>query len=747
MRRAVTRMLLGVVAVGLAVSASGAAPATAAANPVDRQAWTRSGTVPTFVADATQVYVAADAGVEQARAFFHIDRALAGASATIVVVEASATSLPAGAAIAACPLTSPLQGSGELSAEAAPSADCSKPVPAQRRSDGSWTVDVTAVEGPAASSAGFGLALVPDLSTPTTFHVGFDAARTTVASAAPVPAIAAAPVPPSGPAATAPTLAPPAAALPVTPPAAAISDGASAGAASVTGAASAAAGPALRSPAPAVAKRPLPLGPVSSPPALVVLALAAVGSLVPGLRLARRRTVTAQWGMEAAGPGSRTGRLPLAAAAAAFLVFAPRLLSEVNVYKFGLLLVLLVGAIGLHILVNWTGELSLAHATLVGLPAFAVAKLSADHGLSPIVLLPVGILVGAAAGGLIGVPAVRARGLQVALVTLAAGVAIDRFFFTKTWMVGPASGAAVSTPRLGPFTFTTARSLYPVLAVLVMAAVAVAWALYRSTVARSLLWVKADKDGAAAFGIPVARYRAAAYVLAGAFAGFSGGLTAMWVQRLTPQAFPMSRSFTYLIIVALAGRGFIGGVAAAAGVIEGGRLFLANGDAFMTYAGPVGLIMTLTRYRDGFNGFGRQLLARLPATTTTTNTTTTNAEERGSAMTDAQEQLDRGPSGPAQPSWAELARTRALTLVGIGLAVLGLVGIGLAWYHAGNTSQVWIQNQELISGGIGGLSLVLIGVALVAYDGLQAARAADAARFERLIEALESRRPAGRRAA
>jgi len=393
------------------------------------------------------------------------------------------------------------------------------------------------------------------------------------------------------------------------------------------------------------------------------------------------------------------------AAAGAFVVL-PAMLAEATVYKLGLVLIVVVGAVGLHLLVNWAGELSLAHAALVGLPAFVAAKLSADHNVSPVLLLPVAVAVGLIAGAVVGLPAIRARGIQVALVTLAAGVAIDRFFFTKTWLVGDGGGAHVSVPRLGPLTFATARSLYPVLALLVVVTIAGMWAFYRSKLGRGLLWVKAQPDAAAAFGIPVARYRTMAYALAGAFAGFSGGLTTLWVQRLTPQAFPLSRSFTYLIIVALAGRGFVGGVAAAAVIIEGGRLFLPNADALFTYGAPIGLVLTLTQHQAGLNGMGRQLA--------------TLVKERTMKRT-----------------------LRPLTIAGGVLVAVGLAAIGLAWYHAGNTSQVWVQNQELISGGIGGLALVVVGIGMVLVDALPARhRAADAERWERLLESLEADRPA-----
>ena len=69
----------------------------------------------------------------------------------------------------------------------------------------------------------------------------------------------------------------------------------------------------------------------------------------------------------------------------------------------------------------------------------------------------------------------------------------------------------------------------------------------------------------------------------------------------------------------------------------------------------------------------------------------------------------------------EAAASRVgLTLGGAVLAIVaGFVAIGLAWYHSGNTNQLWIQNQELISGGVGGLALVLVGVGLLICDQLQ----------------------------
>jgi nitrate reductase gamma subunit len=242
-----------------------------------------------------------------------------------------------------------------------------------------------------------------------------------------------------------------------------------------------------------------------------------------------------------------------------------------------------------------------------------------------------------------------------------------------------------------------------------MLTILAAWVIYRSKLGRGLLWIKAQPDAAAAFGIPVARYRAMAYALAGGFAGLAGGLTTMWVQRLTPEAFPLSRSFTFLIIVALAGRGFLGGVAVAAVLIEGGQLFLASGDAVITYGAPIGLILTLTRHPIGLNGFGRQLAHRLRSFR---------------------------PGGTSAMHNNRLIRP--LLAAGTVSAAMGFASSVLAWYHAGNTSQIWIQNQEMILGGLGGLALVIVGTALVIYDRLLVLRTAEAERWERMLTAFET---------
>lgn len=301
----------------------------------------------------------------------------------------------------------------------------------------------------------------------------------------------------------------------------------------------------------------------------------------------------------------------------------PLLGTDLVVFKSGLLLVALVAVLGLHILVNWAGELSLAHAGAVGLSAFAVLAVSEVWGISPVYLLPFGLVVGTCTGGVIGLTAMRAGGLQVALVTLVAGFAIDRFFLKQLWLVGRVARQA-SKPELGPFDLTSRRSMYILLLILSAASLVAVSRLHGSKLGRGWFWVRQNQAGAAAFGVPVARYRMLAYAVSGAFAGVAGGMYAGWVRTFSGQVFPLQLSFFYLLLAVIAGPGVIWGVVAAVLLLQGGQTFAVDlvgrdlGGAFETaiaYIGPIALLVVITRYQGGLTGIGHVILARLRSVT------------------------------------------------------------------------------------------------------------------------------------
>ena len=314
------------------------------------------------------------------------------------------------------------------------------------------------------------------------------------------------------------------------------------------------------------------------------------------------------------------GGRPIGAICLAGVLALPLFFSNNVTYDAGIVIIFFVGAVGLHVIVNWSGQLSLAQAPMVGLPAYGVLALSATYGISPIYLLPVAAVLGAVVSGAIGLPTLRAHGVQVALVTLVAGIALGEYFYNLTWLVGGAGGRVAANVNLGPMHLASSRALYPVLLVVTACAVVAAWVLMHSKVTRAWYGIKSDPNAAATYGVPVRLYRIGAFVAGGAFAGLAGGLTVMWVQALDQSAFPDTLSFSYLLVVVLAGNGFLGGLVYATWVLQGGQefsdlIFGTNAGAvvttLITYAGPLALIGMVVQYQAGLNGFGRSIKNRL----------------------------------------------------------------------------------------------------------------------------------------
>jgi len=685
---------------------------------VDRQAWANTGALPLLAAGAEETYIAATGGNEQARTFLHIDLGGTGAepidqSAVLRLVESPDSILTDQAGISACLLTAPIVGSGQISPADAPAADCSARVDGTRDGSGHWSFELGVFLQSWSSGTNNGLALLPDLAVGTdSFRAGFDMSKTVVISAGaavsrPPSPVATPDATPGTPAETPGSVAsvgqvgsppqhgtaeePPRAATPVVAPE-----------------------PSAPQPLPPVARGAVASAATPSSAAILALVLIIVlaaaglkGWVAQHKALAPARVLSSD---DRAADVTQAMQFFLRACLLLGLLSLPMFASDPTTFKLGLVLITVVAAIGLHILVNWSGEFSLAHAGFIGLPALVAARLSADVGFSPIYALPVAIVIGATLGGVVALPAMRARGLQVALVTLAAGVAIDRFFFTKSWLVGSTGVASVPTPTLGPLTLDSSRSLYPVLAIVVALSALAAAMLYRSKLARSFLWMKENAPAASAFGVPVRRYRIAAFAVAGAYAGLAGGLSVMWIQRVSPTSFPLAESINYLLFAVLAGPGFIWGVVLAAGFFEAGRLFIKSAGWIFVYGGPLGLVINVVRYPQGINGMIRSFSNRMRGVVAMIG-----RPESPSVLSSSSNAL----ATPRAASNILRFGGEFLPIIGAACLAAGFTCIGLAWYHAGNTDQLWIQNQELISGGVGGLALVLTGLGLLIRDRLR----------------------------
>ena len=108
-----------------------------------------------------------------------------------------------------------------------------------------------------------------------------------------------------------------------------------------------------------------------------------------------------------------------------FGLLVPLVLHEYYLSIFNLIFIAIVGALGLNILVGYTGQISIGHAAFMSVGAYTAANLAVKLGLPFWVTLPAGGLMAAFAGVIVGIPSLRIKGTYLAIATLASQLIIE----------------------------------------------------------------------------------------------------------------------------------------------------------------------------------------------------------------------------------------------------------------------------------------------------------------------------------
>lgn len=286
-------------------------------------------------------------------------------------------------------------------------------------------------------------------------------------------------------------------------------------------------------------------------------------------------------------------------------------------------LILAVVALSQVVITGFAGQISLAQLTLAGVGAFTLGRLSTDLGI-PFPIAPVlAALVAMVIGVVVGLPALRIRGLPVAVVTLALAVFLEAFWFRNNDLNGGLDGAHIENPSLfGLDLGMGAGEAYPrvafgivCLTVLVFVAVGVA-KLRTSRLGASMLAVRANERSAAASGIDVSRTKIKAFAISAFIAGLGGALMGYQQTVATSESFSVLGGVGLFAIVYIAGITCVSGGIISGIIGAGGILFIAMerllhlGDYYAILSGIL-LVLTVIQYPEGLAGQLHREAARI----------------------------------------------------------------------------------------------------------------------------------------
>lgn len=250
------------------------------------------------------------------------------------------------------------------------------------------------------------------------------------------------------------------------------------------------------------------------------------------------------------------------------LLAAPWIAPEYQLAQLSLMLIYAIVGLGLMVLSGYTGLISLGHAAFLGVGAYTEAILAARGWPFP-VSMTVSVALSAMVGVIVGLPALRVRGIYLAIATLAFGFIVEEALTRWESVTGGNSGLAVGSIKLfGAALDTTARFYFLTLAITIAATLLVL-NLLRSSSGRAFVAIRDSEISAQSMGIHLAKFKTMSFALSAALAGLAGGLYAHKIRFLSPEQFTVLQSIELLMMV------FIGGVGSVHGAFFGAAFLIA----------------------------------------------------------------------------------------------------------------------------------------------------------------------------
>src|SRR5215813_5142018 len=251
-------------------------------------------------------------------------------------------------------------------------------------------------------------------------------------------------------------------------------------------------------------------------------------------------------------------RWTMAALGVIFFLLIPLTLHEYYLSIANLVWIAVIGAIGLNILVGYTGQVSIGHGAFMSVGAYTAANLAIRLGAPWPVTLLAGGLMAAAVGAVVGIPSLRIKGLYLAIATLAGQLIIEWTINHVTFISGGVQASIdVPRPRLGSYVLSSQRQMYFFLLVFVVLAIVGTLNLVRSRVGRAFIAIRDQDIAAEIIGIDIFRYKLLAFAISSFYAGVTGVLYTYYLGIANYEQFQITVSIDYLAMIIIGGLGSV----------------------------------------------------------------------------------------------------------------------------------------------------------------------------------------------
>jgi branched-chain amino acid transport system permease protein len=251
-------------------------------------------------------------------------------------------------------------------------------------------------------------------------------------------------------------------------------------------------------------------------------------------------------------------RWTVGALAVLFFVGLPLSVDEYYLSIVNLVSIAVIGALGLNILVGYTGQISIGHGAFMSVGAYTAANFAVRLDFPFWLSLPLGGLMAALIGAIVGIPSLRIKGLYLAIATLAGQLIIEWTINHVTFISGGVQASIeVPRPHLFGYKIATQRQMYFFLLFFVVVALVGTMNLVRSRIGRAFIAIRDHDIAAEIIGINIFRYKLLAFAISSFYAGVTGVLYTYYLGVANYEQYQIVTSIDYLAMIIIGGLGSV----------------------------------------------------------------------------------------------------------------------------------------------------------------------------------------------
>jgi len=253
------------------------------------------------------------------------------------------------------------------------------------------------------------------------------------------------------------------------------------------------------------------------------------------------------------------GRICLGLFLILLFAVAPFVVSTYMLYILNMIGIAAIAAIGLNILIGYTGQISLGHGAFFGVGAYAAAILATRLGLGFYLAIPAAGIITALVGMIFGIPSGRLKGLYLTIATLAGQFIIEYVLIHWDSLTKGTMGITLPAPKIIQWEIAGDKAFFFLIFISLVLMTWFAVNIIRSKYGRAFIAIRDNDRAAEGMGIPIFRYKLLSFAISSFYAGFAGALWAYYMISITTEPFNLGLSVEFIAMVIIGGLGNIPG--------------------------------------------------------------------------------------------------------------------------------------------------------------------------------------------